>query len=187
MIVNIRATSGAGKSHIVRTIMKDYDSIIKVAYPADANKRKPLGYLCARDSMTRHLFIPGHYEIANGGIDTIGEKFPYIYDLIHGHHGLGSDVLYEGKYFTDKLDAILAWHKAGLDIRVVFINHPIKDCLASVEKRGHNIQQQTISKLYHKSLREAECLAKTDIKHVVATRNDAVLHIREWLMGGTCT
>jgi ABC-type dipeptide/oligopeptide/nickel transport system ATPase component len=183
MIINLRGTSGSGKSHCVREIMKMYDTQTEIAYPTTGKiRRKPLGLICARDEQTRHLFIPGHYRIKNGGIDTVDKKtMPYIYELILEHHGLGSDVLYEGQYFTDKLDTLSAWHQAGLDVRVVFFNLSPKDCFTSVRQRGHNIRKETIQRLYDKSLREVDRLAKTDMRYIVATREQALKQIREWL------
>jgi predicted ABC-type ATPase len=179
MIINIRGTNGSGKTTIVRQIVGCHETVTTIQYPPErGNKRRPLGYLCARD--TRRLFIPGHYEIANGGIDTIHD-LEYAHKIILYHHSLGADVLYEGMNFTDKIDWIIRMHEAKLDIRVAFINHPVEACIKSVRKRGHAIRKETIRKLHTQSLNECTKIQALKIPCINLSRQGTLDNIKMWL------
>ena len=178
MIINIRATNGAGKSYIVHKIMKQYDDITEIAYLPIRNKKRPMGYICRRG--TRRLFIPGHYEIDNGGIDTL-DSLRFAYELILEHHALGADVLYEGMNFSENLNFILDCHKVDLDIRVVFIRHPLSDCIKSVRKRGNAIKVETITALFEKSNKEFVKLRVNRVKCFALDRRESFCTINNWL------
>jgi hypothetical protein len=180
MIVMIRATNGAGKSTIVRKIMEKYEKITTVRYPKGMDKKKPMGYICSRSSDTRHLFIPGHYEIANGGIDTM-PSLDYAYQMIFRHHELGSDVLAEGKNFNDGLQRILSLYARKLDIRVMFIDHPVMACIEAVRNRGHTIRPETIVRLADKCEKEFKTLSKVGVQCNILPREEALDQIQKWL------
>jgi hypothetical protein len=211
MIVNIRGTNGSGKSTIVRKVMDLYPTRIAIAYP-EVNKRKPMGYICSwscsypdcsctvsfpkgykpseetecprsKGDTTRRLFVPGHYEIQNGGIDTL-PSLNYAYELVLKHHELGADVLYEGKNFNDSLERIKIMHQARLDVRVVFIDHPITKCIQAVHDRGHNIKQDTIIALDDKSKKEFVKLRTIGVKCRLLSRQGSFQTIRDWLQQG---
>jgi hypothetical protein len=128
MIINIRGTNGAGKSTLVRKVMERYQTITQIEYPAEIKGRKgnrkirPMGYLCATD--VQRLFIPGHYEIANGGVDTI-HNLEYAYKLILEHHSWGANVLYEGMNWHDSVKTRLLVLHECLDVHVIFIKLPL--------------------------------------------------------------
>ena len=72
MIIQIRGTSGSGKSTVVKKIMQARPYL----EPHYIEKRKrPLFYL------GKGLLILGHYEIACGGCDTIG-SVPQIFEVL---------------------------------------------------------------------------------------------------------
>jgi hypothetical protein len=140
-----------------------------------------MGYICTHG--TRKLFIPGHYEIANGGIDTL-PSLNYAHDLILQHHEFGADVLFEGKNLTDNLKRILLMKEAGIDIRVIFIDYSVDDCITAVKSRGHIIAERTIEQLDKKCKKEFALLRKTEVKCLKLTRNTIHNVIVHWLWGG---
>jgi thymidylate kinase len=179
VIINLRGTNGAGKSTIVHSILHCYDTITTIKYPADrGRKRRPLGYICARD--THRLFIPGHYEIANGGIDTI-QDLNYVYELIFYHHKCGANVIYEGMNWSDSIERIIKMHEAGLDIRVIFIDLSAEECVAAVRHRGHRIDEKTIHRLHNKSNVEYKKLTRLEIPCHLLPRKEALEQVKMWL------
>jgi energy-coupling factor transporter ATP-binding protein EcfA2 len=180
MIVNIRGTNGAGKSTIVRTIMELYPEIKTMQYPKHEGKKVPMGYICSRDQGTRNLFIPGHYQIANGGIDTM-PSMDYAQKLMLSHHEFGADVLAEGKNFNDGVQWLVCWYGKKLDVRVVFIDHPVMACIKAVRERGHSIKEETIIRLADKSEKEYRTLLKVGMTCVSLPREEALDQIKHWL------
>lgn len=91
MIINIRGTSGSGKSHLVRSVMDLYGLRTKFFVE---NRKQPIGYTAHRRTSGRNLSVLGHYETACGGCDTI-PSLDQIFSRAmkaHGEH----DVLFEG-------------------------------------------------------------------------------------------
>jgi hypothetical protein len=180
MIINLKGTNGSGKSTIVHQIIKSYGIVNMVTYPLIERKRKPMGYLCWHKDSIRRLFVPGHYEIQNGGVDTLPD-LEYAYKLILEHHQLGADVLYEGKNLSDGMKNITLMQHVGLDVRVIFLDLPLAACIRAVRKRGHMIAEETITKLYLKNLRDLE-ISRRAIEHTYhLTREEAKAKIQEWL------
>lgn len=143
MIISLRGTNGAGKSTIVRSVMKHFNDVAPIMVPG---RRNPIGYKMA------HLFIPGHYEIANGGIDTI-DKIELAYELIKFYDSQGFDVLYEGKNMSDGVTNITKLPESK--VRIIVVDHPIDQCVESVRSRGHGIKEETIRRLEKKVSKEA--------------------------------
>jgi hypothetical protein len=177
MIVFIRGTNGAGKSTIVRRVKEMFDEVTQIEYP-HPHKKRPMGYVCLKGP--RQLFIPGHYEIGNGGIDTL-PSLDYAYEMITKHHEIGLDVLAEGKNLSDGVARLLKLHHGGADVRVVFLKVPLATCIASVRKRGHKIKENTIRMLHERSGRDLERLKKAGVTVTADSRRIAEERIAKWL------
>lgn len=179
MIISLRGTNGSGKSTIVREVMRLYWNRIEIQYPG---RRKPTGYvLRPRQVSGRNLFVPGHYEIANGGVDTLPD-LPTAYDLIKKHHLLGMNVLYEGKNMSDGVTHILGIMQENKPaIHVALIDEPVKKCVAAVRERGHKIKVETIEKLHAKSRRDCDALEKQGVTVFRGNRAAVLRQVREWL------
>lgn len=184
MIISLRGSNGSGKSTLVRDVMRSWldsgGTIVKVMYPPDQNKRVPLGYICISADETRRLFIVGHYGIPNGGVDTV-PSLAYAYDLAVRHHELGSDVLMEGKNFTEPTKWLIKLHERGLDVRVVLLDIPIEECIASVRKRGHKIQEKTIRSLHAKSRNQFEVFSSAGLRTHRGDRRSCLERVQAWL------
>lgn len=129
MIVNLRGTSGAGKSTIVRAVMKRYS--------CEANyvdgRRRPLFYVGHRPEEHR-LLVPGHYETACGGCDTIRTP-DEVYELVRwGALEQGMDVLFEGIMVQDEIRRCAEVSQLHPTL-VIGLDVPIEECLASVQRR----------------------------------------------------
>jgi hypothetical protein len=163
---------------LVREVMSRYEATL-IKYPSK-NKRKPMGYICSNFDKTHGFFVPGHYEIANGGIDTLPDM-ACAYDLAIKHHKLGLDVLMEGKNFTEPPTWILKQHKAGKDIRVVMIDLPLAQCIKSVRDRGHKIQEKTIASLHAKSRKQFEIFKEAGVHVFKGSRKQCLEKVASWL------
>jgi predicted ABC-type ATPase len=181
MIINIRGINGAGKSTLVREIMSRYSSVIAMQYPEEMNKRKPMGYICKHHD--KRLFILGHYEIKNGGMDTLPSK-EFAYKLVLSHHEFGADVLFEGMNWQDNIKNLVWLHQQGLDVRVMFIDISIKKAIQSVHDRGHDIAERTFEKLYKKTNKQFADLGLAGVYCVKQDRATALNTVVDWLWGG---
>lgn len=178
MIISLRGTNGSGKSTIVRKVMRLYGLVIKIQYPG---RQRPYGYvLHSRSTYIKPLFVPGHYEIANGGVDTL-KSLDEAYDLILKHHRMGFHVLYEGKNMSDGATRIAEIYAARHSVAVALIDEPLKKCVAAVRKRGHKIKVETIEKLHKKSRRVADILEKTGLEVYRGDRAAVFQQVRQWL------
>lgn len=177
MIISLRGTNGSGKSTLVRATMQNY-TVTSIRYP-DPKKRKPMGCVCQLDKR-RALFVPGHYEIANGGVDTL-PSLQYAYELIYQHARLGMHVLYEGKNLSDGAVRLLELKSRRLDVRVVLLETPLEECIKSVRERGHKIAMKTIRHLYDKSSRDVDLMERKGVKVERLGRMEAFYKVNEWL------
>lgn len=178
MIISLRGTNGSGKSTIVREIMGLYPTAVQMQYPG---RRKPGGYLLRSLNGATPLHVPGHYEIANGGLDTL-PSLDLAYQMIEQHHLLGMHVLYEGKNMSDGAKRVRALHRKYPDqVRVALIDESVRTCLTSVRERGHRIMSETVKRLHAKSRRDVDALEEAGVA-VYRGNRAAVLHqVRQWL------
>ena len=179
MIISLRGTNGSGKSTIVREIMRMYRAEVKIEY---RGRRRPVGYIMLpKDFSETRLFVPGHYEIANGGIDTL-PSLDYAYGLIRVHAlELGSHVLYEGKNMSDGVNGLVALHEEGLEVAVAWLREPVDLCVRSVRERGHKIKEETIRKLHDKCERQINIFRGYGIEHFVGDRAETLEQVKRWL------
>lgn len=128
MIINIRGTSGSGKSHLVKHIMSMYVS-------TEANyikgRKQPLWYLLHNDEHEPELAVVGQYETACGGGDSIS-KVQDMFDLVNDLDSQGYHVIFE-----DMRAGAYEWRRTVElhDIRVIFLNTPLEQCINDVNKR----------------------------------------------------
>lgn len=176
MIIGLRGTNGAGKSTIVRRVLSTYPQRREITV---SGRRKPLGYVASSPGC-RDLFVPGHYEIANGGVDTLS-GLDEAYRLILEYGMLGMNVLYEGKNMSDGPDRTVHLKRLLPNVRSILVSYPLEDCVAAVRQRGHSIKVQTIERLYHKSFRDMETLNQYGVVTAILPRHEALEKVQEWL------
>lgn len=181
MIISLRGTSGSGKSHLARLVMgRCRSASAEIQYPETAKRKKPVGQIFLRPPPARALFVPGHYDIANGGIDTLS-SIERAYQLIREHHELGMDVMYEGKNMSDGTTRLLGLRDAGADVRVVFLSTSLEECISSVRERGHRIAEKSILKTHEKCRRQLDAFASEGVRTILVSREQALREICEWL------
>jgi adenylate kinase family enzyme len=147
LILNIRGTSGSGKSTAVRAIMNLAITAnlntgregVKpfLADPAVFGKKRksPLFYL---------LEFPGHPDVAVlgsygadcGGCDTL-PTYDFIMGLIRERHSKGQHVLFEGLLLSHDKKQVTALHKwlGEKNFTVLELTESLETCLTSVKER----------------------------------------------------
>lgn len=131
MIINIRGTSGSGKTHIVRRIMELYGTKVNVMVEG---RRKPQGYILSGGPPGRTLAVLGHYETACGGCDTLPTR-DLMFELVRSAHADGHDVLFEGLMLGGEVNRTVALHADGLPLTVINLTTDMELCLDSVRDR----------------------------------------------------
>jgi hypothetical protein len=134
MIINLRGTNGSGKSTVVTRIMEIYG--VSVPIFIDGRKR-PLGYVVSpRGSLGQYapfLYVPGHYEIACGGCDTL-KTVDQVYELVYQARERGQHVMYEGIMVSDDVRRAVELSKIA-ELHVILLTTPIAYCLAAITAR----------------------------------------------------
>lgn len=129
MIIQIRGTSGSGKTWVMREVMKRLPGMLE---------RKPI-YVEGRKQPLYYLFegvaVLGHYEATCGGCDNVGSARA-VYDLIHKVYPACGTVLCEGLLLSEdtKWTKELAKEYPGA-LRVIFLTTPLEKCLSQIESR----------------------------------------------------
>lgn len=132
MIINIRGTSGSGKSHIVRAIM---DQCTGREPDFVEGRRRPLFYTMWQPTAPRPevLAVIGHYETPCGGCDTI-PSLDRIYEVIRKQVDNGFDVIYEGLLLSAEVNRAVALGN-DFNMAVIALDVPLQECIDSVNKR----------------------------------------------------
>lgn len=129
MIIQIRGTSGSGKSTAMRAVM---DRIGGPWKPVKVDGRKrPLYYQLAKASP--RILILGHYESACGGCDTIGSAAK-VYDLTRELTRLTRPpfvILQEGLLLSEDVK----WTLQMPDVHTLFLTTPLDRCLSQIKGR----------------------------------------------------
>lgn len=178
MIISLRGTSGSGKSTLVRKITALYGD---GGTPIHVDGRRKAYYTVHERDRGRALVVPGHYEIANGGIDTL-PSLDAAYEIARIADIEGHDVLMEGKNMSDGPPHALALWREGRDVRIVHVHEPLARCVDSVRRRGHAIAETTIEHVMHKCEKDAVTFRVMGMPYVQqAPRGRCLEIVREWL------
>lgn len=170
MIISLRGTSGAGKSHLVRRIVKNYVSPYDVY---TEGRSKPVYSI-----YDEKVAVLGHYMIANGGVDTLSD-ISYAYalavDLAKRYH-----VLMEGKNMSDGLKNITKLTLTH-EVHIVHITTPISKCISSVHERGHNIAEKSIIKTDAKIRRNVQVFIEQKMNVFQGDRDECYKYVMNLL------
>ncbi len=179
MIISLRGTSGSGKSSLVRSITSHYEGG-GVPFYVDGRKNCYYTIWTRPGGKGPSLMVPGHYNIANGGIDTL-KTLDEAYALAREFDDRGHDVLMEGKNMSDGTRRLLALHAERRDARVVHLDVSPARCLESVRARGHDIALFSIRKTYEKCKRDMRKFQAADVTTYSGSRPQTNDRVREWL------
>lgn len=173
MIVNIRGGCGAGKSTLVRSVMNTILGPMMKVTPLPG-KKKISGYIY----QDKNLFVPGHYEIQNGGLDTIGDldaAYAMIRERAHGYH-----VLYEG--MNQKKDVMRVWELWNQQrLWVIMLNTSLDECIASFRAKGQRRDEKYVVQMHAKANRDVIALENLGVDVKILNRADALAETRRLL------
>lgn len=130
MLLNLRGTSGVGKSTLARKLFEFYSDCIPQF--RDGRKR-PVSLLYVGALNGRSLFVLGHYDIPCGGADTIAER-EYAFGLLQEARDAGYDVLWEGVVYSDEVPRTVQLCK-GHEAEVIWLRTPIELCIERIKQR----------------------------------------------------
>lgn len=133
MIIQIRGTSGSGKTTVMKEIMGD----MQRWYPIlRMGRQKPLYYMSSPKSMRPTIAILGHYEAACGGCDTIGSA-PKVYELIQEVKKTRNPdfIICEGLLLSEDNKWTKQMVEDGDELRILYLRTTLEECLARVTKR----------------------------------------------------
>ena len=130
MIINIRGTSGSGKSTLVRKVMEQFSTVLPSRV---IGRRQPQGYHCGPSGGAR-LFVPGHYETACGGCDTL-PAIDLTFNIIANQAEV-YDILFEGIMVSGEWKYTTALHtKFPGRLHVIVLDTPLDECIKSLLDR----------------------------------------------------
>lgn len=127
MIIEIRGTSGSGKTTVVKRLM---DQVGEWQGVYTSPRKKPLYYYSVGHSP--RVVVLGHYEGACGGCDSVGSAAA-VYNLIQEIREGNGDVpiVCEGLLLSENVK----WTVQLPGVRCLFLTTPVGTCLSQVGGR----------------------------------------------------
>tara|TARA_R110000803_G_scaffold210228_1_gene281507 strand:+ start:1412 stop:1999 length:588 start_codon:yes stop_codon:yes gene_type:complete len=136
MIINIRGTSGTGKSTLVAKLMANYPIIStdleyvlgKRDVITERSKKKTVGY-----TLEKGIHVVGRYETKCGGCDTIKTQ-DQVFRLVDENANIHKHVVFEGLLTCNSYGR---WKELAnrQDFFFLFLDTPISQCLEAVVAR----------------------------------------------------
>lgn len=137
MIIQIRGTSGSGKSTVMRAVM---DHLGKWVPAVRSGRRNPLYYSRRTEKPCYHsesVTVLGHYNTTCGGCDTVGSAravYGLIQEIREGEKRRGwsnSVILCEGLLLSEDVK----WSSQMPDLRCLFLTTSLERCLRQISGR----------------------------------------------------
>ncbi len=190
MIIQLRGTSGSGKSHIVRGVLEEAAQKLRIKEPG---RRQPLGYIATlghAQQTLRQVAVPGHYETPCGGCDTIPD-LTKVFGTVTGLAAHYPHVLFEGLLASEDTRRTLELRDAAvaadLDLRIIHILTPIDQCLEGVQARRdargdtRPLNPANTTNRVRTITRACEKLKEAGLAVYATDRDGAAKLVREWL------
>lgn len=179
MIINIRGTSGSGKSTIVRKLMKKYNAVSIVG-----KDKKIEGY----EMLTPfgNLFIVGKYETPCGGCDAITSQ-DEVCNRVKKYARKGH-VIFEGVIVSTcykRYKELLT--KSKHPYAFIFLSTKLVHCIKGIENRRkargdtRPVNPSNTESKYRTVLRDIERAKEDNLNYIVTSRNKAVEEIERCL------
>lgn len=127
LIINIRGTSGSGKTTVVRSVM---DSLGTMVPSYVENRRNPLYYT----NKPHRVAVLGSYATDCGGCDTIN-GYDILTPLAIRLAKEQYVTILEGLLIGHDVKQMLKMQSAGIEVRVVYLTTSIEECLERVKQR----------------------------------------------------
>lgn len=131
MIIQLRGTSGSGKTTVMREVMDRLGGTTAWKGIKKEGRKKPLYY--RYNKQHPQIIVLGHYESACGGCDTIGsaaqvaELTDELVEKLRGPYV----ILQEGLLLSEDVK----WTQLMPDVYPVFLTTPLDRCLKQIRSR----------------------------------------------------
>jgi hypothetical protein len=125
------------------------------------------------------LAVLGHYEIKNGGVDTLAHLSDAY--MLAGDLYLRYNVLMEGKNMSDGVNHAMKLIAQGFSVRVIHINTDVIECINSVRQRGHKIAERSIIRTHRKVMRDIKTFKEYGVNVFEGNRDECYSHVKELL------
>ncbi len=186
MLISIRATNGAGKSFLVKSILDQGNAqpIFGLLGP-----RRCEAYKCKLKDIKEPVYVLGPYHVASGGCDRI-QPYEMIMTLIEKYAAKGH-VLFEGVFVSSSYGQVgrLMEHW-GQEAVMAFLSTSLEDCLKNVQKRRdaradvREFNPKNATSKYHSIVKSREkILAEGKVRVVDLDPNKGVETVLELLRG----
>jgi hypothetical protein len=172
MIISLRATNGAGKTYVVRTL---FDQCKPKPIYSLLGHRRPEAYMLKLPKVKEPLYVLGPYLIGSGGCDGI-QPYDLILDLIE-KYAVKGHVLFEGVIVTSVYGRIGAMlEQWGKDSVFLFLDTPLEECIKRIEsrrKRGRDDRLiKNVSAKYQSAVRVREKVGADGIMQAITVSTD---------------
>jgi hypothetical protein len=178
LIINLRGTSGAGKTTIVRSVIRSLDTGTPIF--GALGKRQPEAIKLHR--FPRPLFALGPYPTA--GCDAIVARLGVqgIIDLLEKYSPHG-DVIFEGLIISSMFGAIGAWLHNHPPAIVAVLDVTMTECLAGlIARQGDRQRTARTQEAHHRNtFKIADKMRTIGMRVEMLKREDAVGTIWGWL------
>jgi hypothetical protein len=132
VIIQVRGTSGSGKSTIVRELLKvpGWDKL-RVKKPG---RKQPYGYMLTRPDQGI-VCVPGHYESACGGCDTLPGQ-DITFQAVREAADVALHTVFEGLLASEEVRRTVELHNDYKDqLLVILLTTPVEECLEGIRAR----------------------------------------------------
>ena len=177
-IIKIHGCSGAGKTTVVRRLMRE--GVTKKVF--DPNTNKVEGYSIDFPTVPEQIYVLGNYSNSCGGMDTVNSASKAM-ELVHAYSKCGH-VIHEGLLQSTYYGAMgTDSHQYGNRYVYAFLDTPIDLCIERViarrEEQGSTNKfnpqltrdkHRTILRLRERLLREGLHVV-VDIRHDISTNS----------------
>ena len=185
MIINIRGTSGSGKTHLVREVMYRAGGYLPVRRARPNGRGLVAGYTFPG----RNLTIIGNYEATCGGCDKFSWRgaADWVQEFVSEEAGKGRSVIFEGLLVGSW--ALERWRalKRSAELRVVLLSTPLEECLAGVRRRreargdARPLDPGSTTRKHAALLRGAARHAEAGLSVHSLSRGEALASVTTWL------
>lgn len=129
MLIQAAGTSGSGKSHLFR-------ALIKWARENGGVDEQEAGYtlITGKGKSKAFSYVLGKYDVPTGGCDTIHDVSE-IYDTIRNQATKNDNVLFEGLFVMNMTRGPQLAEEFGRDFVVLQLTTPLATCLESINQR----------------------------------------------------
>lgn len=180
MIVSVRGPCGSGKSTAVREIVSRCESTLR---NQRVGRRVAWSLICTLGDDRGRVWIPGHYDVACGGLDTVRLRhLDAIYQDAAEAAGLGLHVLMEGAATYDHWTRLRNLTVHG-ETRILWLDTSAEQCLAGLRAKKPNLSPRRQTELMRvgKITKDVDRLRNVGVPVCVVSREGAADVIWEWL------